>query len=135
MGLKLSNFGEREILQDYFSLCPTMYIGLYVAPTVIVDDTLVGDLVEASFDGYEQKVLSFDGLEMGNPNGKAQANFTPVEWVKAAGVLGQQIKGLFVLGGDPLDFMWGGDFDVERPMQNEGDTLSFSPYFRLRSEY
>lgn len=59
-------------------------LGLFVNNIVLVPATRLGDLVMASFDGYHPFLLaSWQGVFI-NPQGDAQANYTPLAFVVGA---------------------------------------------------
>ena len=127
--------GDLQLLTDLISVwANTLVIHLFQNNYTPVDGTVVGDFVEATFDGYgSQGVSTWGSPTIVGPRGQTQAASNT--WTKAAGTNPNLIYGYYILDGAG-NLLWAErDPAAPIPMNVAMDTYTITPGFTTRSEF
>lgn len=132
---KFMDIGERKLLEGGVASLGVLTLKLVREAFTIVEPMTPGDLTEANYVGYAGLELTFDGLEVGNPGGKAVAKFLPLEFVCGGPETPNDIYGFFVEDADGDVIAAERYAGSARRMRIAGSTLEVVFQLRLYSPF
>lgn len=95
-------------------------------PTV---DTVLGDLVEANFQGYARSHQTANWSQVVAQDGKSLEQGLPVLWAMTGDDSPNTIFGHFLVGNDSITLLASEVFNAEIPLANTGDGFPDTPLF------
>ncbi len=133
MAAKVTNDGERFILDTALVHGGALTIKLAQADFAEGDSMVSGDFVEANYDGYASQTLSYLGLEAGSPGGRAIADFADTTFACTGNATPNLIYGYWVESGAGNVILCERFTGSPRPMQENLQTVIISIAIRLWS--
>lgn len=129
----VTNFGERLLLDTAWSHAPALTAHLVKQNFTVSNDMATIDMIEADFLDYAPLTLTYAGLEVGNPGGRAIADFAPLIWICGGVFPANHIWGWWVQTAAG-NVVWVEKFiGNPRPMMDLGQQVTIEPTNRLFS--
>lgn len=101
-------------------------LGLFQADIVPTPNTPLVDLVEADYDGYAQKTLTWTIGPYFNPGNQSELQNTSQNWTPTGSTTPNTIYGYFVLSAAGA-LLWAERFDTPRVLDGATTTLTLLP--------
>lgn len=133
MASKVTNLGERLVLDTAMEHAPALYVRLARADFEVSDDQDVSDFIEADFQGYIPIRIVYIALDADNPGGRAIAIFEPIQFNCSGSVHPNLIYGYWIEDASHNVFIVERFTGSPRPMQSAGQSVSIELQVRLWS--
>ncbi len=120
----------RKMLKDALSVDETYTLHLFVNDETPDDDTVIGDLTEASFTGYATKVLTRAGWGAPGTAGGITSSVYAQQQFDNTGGPTETVYGYYVTATDGGELLWLERLDDPRVVAS-GDNAKITPRFEL----
>lgn len=131
MAAKVTNAGERTLLDVALTNWGAMTVRLARAAFTVADDMVIGEVTEATYPGYAPQTIVYTGLSAGSPGGRAIATFTPIVFLCSGTTPPNLIYGWWLQDGASRILIAERFTGSPRPMAGVSDSITIEPTLRL----